>query len=146
MADSTREMSQEYWRPAIKAGDQFAAHSFQLHGQQEFCATCGTPYATGARFCHLCGIAREDDLRAKLRVSLASWLELEKIREQTGLSIASLVLVLAAALCVIATVLAGLVSKTVTVEDWQALQTCRIEWLLAALVALVAAVLFKAKS
>lgn len=146
MADSTREFSQEYWRPAPTPGNQFPVHGFQAHGNEEFCTICGTPYTAGARFCHLCGICREDDLHVKTRSPIIDWLDIDKIRQHAGLSTTSLVLVLAAAVFLLATVLIGLVYSTSTVAEWQAVQIWRVEWLLATVVALLAAMLFKTKT
>lgn len=146
MAEVSKGLSQEYWRPAPTPGNQFPMHSFQAQGSEGFCTICGTSYAPGARFCHLCGLAREDDLRAKAKSPIMDWLYFERIREQTGLSALSLVLVLVAAVFMLATIMTGLVYSTSTIAQWQAVQTWRIEWLLATLAALIAAMLFKAKS
>jgi hypothetical protein len=143
MADHTRELSQEYWRPAPTPGNDFQTHGFQPQGNPAFCAVCGTQYAGGARFCHLCGLGREDDLRAEKRGLVMDWLDLDHIREQTGLSTISLVLVLAAAVFILASVMTGLVYSTSTIAEWQAVQTWKVEWLLATVVALLAAMLFK---
>jgi formate/nitrite transporter FocA (FNT family) len=45
----------------------------------------------------------------------------------------------------LATVLTGLIYNTSTIAEWQAVQTWRVEWLLATIGALLAALLFKAK-
>jgi hypothetical protein len=145
MADFTRELSQEYWRHAPSPGNQFQPRGFQTHGTEEFCATCGTQYSAGARFCHLCGLGREEDLPVAKQSAITDWLGFEHIREHFELSTTSLVLVLAAALFMLATVMTGLVYNTSTIAEWQAVQTWRIEWLLAAVVALLAAMLFKTK-
>ena len=71
------------------------------------------------------------------------WLDLDHIRELTGLSTIPLVLVLAAAVFMLASVMTGLVYNTSTIAEWQAVQTWKVEWLLATVVALLAAMLFK---
>ena len=71
------------------------------------------------------------------------WFDLDAIRTQFGLSTASLVFVLAAAIFLLATVMTGLIYSTSTLAEWQAVQTWRIEWLLATAVALLGAILFK---
>jgi hypothetical protein len=146
MADFTRELSQEYWRPATTPGNDFQKHGFQTQGTEPFCSVCGTQYAAGARFCHVCGLGREDDLHVQKRAPLMDWLDLSRIREQTGLSTLSLVLVIAAAVCLLATVMTGLVYNTATIAEWQAVQTWRVEWLLATIALLLAAMLFRTKS
>src|SRR5471032_993961 len=86
MAEVSKGLSQEYWRPAPTPGNQFKMHGFQVQGNEGFCTICGTSYAPGALFCHLCGLSREDDLRVKERNPIMDWLDLEHIREQSGLS------------------------------------------------------------
>jgi hypothetical protein len=143
MADMKRESAEEYWRPAPSAGNPFPTYGPQKHGNEASCALCGTPYAIGARFCHFCGLSREG-VQAK-RNPIKNRLDLNAIRTQYGLSTASLVLVLAAAIFMIATMMTGLVYNTATLAEWQAVQTWRIEWLLATVAALLAAMLFKTK-
>lgn len=145
MADFTRELSQEYWRPAPIAGNQLQTLGFQVQANEAFCTTCGTAYPAGARFCHLCGLRREDDLSADRWNPIKHWFDLDAFRTQFGLSTISLACVLAAAFFLLATVMTGVIYQTSTLSEWQAVQTWRIEWLLATVVALLAAALFKSK-
>jgi hypothetical protein len=140
MAEFSRELSQGYWRPAPSAGNQFQLQGFQ---PQAFCATCCTPYAVGARFCHLCGLGRKEDLQATKRSPIMDWFDLDWFRKEFGLSTASLVFVSAAAIFLLAAAMTGLIYKTSTLAEWQAVQTWRIEWLLATVAALLSATLFK---
>ncbi len=144
MADMKREASQEYWRPAPSAGNPFSTLGSKARENEACCSVCSTPYATGARFCHFCGLSRESS--NERRNPIKHWLDLDAIRNRFGLSNASLVLVLAAAIFMIATMMTGLVYNTSTLAEWQAVQTWRIEWLLATVVALLTAMLFKAKT
>ncbi len=73
------------------------------------------------------------------------WFDLDVIRTQSGLSTVSLIFVLAATIFLLATVMTGLIYNTSTLAEWQAVQTWRVEWLLATVVALLAAILFKSK-
>jgi len=143
MADFTREMSHEYWRPAHANGNLAEAHGFPAQGSEAFCTACGCSYAAGARFCHVCGVGRESDLH--VRNPIAEWLDVTALGTRLGVSGIPLVFAFAAALFVLAAVMTGLVYNTSTVAEWQAVQTWRIEWLLAAVVALLAAMLFRAK-
>lgn len=143
MADMKRESAEEYWRPAPSAANPFPAYAPQKRGNEASCALCGTPYAIGARFCHFCGLSREGAQEEPNPIK--NWLDLDAMRTRFGLPTASLVLVLAAAVFMIATVMTGLVYNTATLAEWQAVQTWRIEWLLATVVALLAAMLFKSK-
>jgi len=143
MADISRELSQEYWRQAPTPGKDFQTPGFNSQGSQAFCTVCGTPYAAGALFCHLCGLGREKDLRAEKPGLNLEWLDFDRIREQTGLSTVPLVLVLLATLFMLATVMTGLIYDTSTIAEWQAVQTWKVEWLLAAIATLLGAMLFK---
>jgi hypothetical protein len=55
----------------------------------------------------------------------------------------SLIAVAIAALCVLAALTVGLFYSAESALEWQAIQTWRIEWMLAAAVALMAGILFK---
>ena len=145
MPEFTRELSHDYWRPAPSAGNQFQTHGFQTQAKEAFCAACGTPYAAGAHFCHLCGLRREADLRPQRWNPMIDTFDIEAFRARFELSRASLVFMLAAVLFLLATLMTGLIYNTSTLAEWQAVQSWRIEWLLATIVALLAAILFKSK-
>jgi len=51
--------------------------------------------------------------------------------------------VLLATLFMLATVMTGLIYDTSTIAEWQAVQTWKVEWLLAAIATLLGAMLFK---
>ena len=70
-------------------------------------------------------------------------LDFEHIRGVLGLSVASLVAFIFGMICVIAAVCVGFIYSANTLVDWQAVQTWRIEWMLAAVVAFVAGILLK---
>jgi len=143
MAEFTRELKEEYWRPAPAPGSPFQSQGFPPQTSAEFCTICGTRFPAGARFCHLCGLTREAELHEEKQGVLTDWLDMSGIRKRTGLSTISLTLVLMAGLFMLATVLTGLVYDTATIAEWQAVQVWRIEWLLATVAALLAAMLFK---
>ncbi len=149
MAEFTRPRSEEYWRPARAAGNALQRPDFQTQGNGAFCASCGAPYAVEAFFCHQCGAAREGEPHAQkrnlARNPMKSWFDLEAVQTQFGLSAGSLTCLLAAIIFALAAVMTGLVYNTSTLAEWQAVQCWRIEWLLAALAALVAAMLFRTK-
>lgn len=143
MAEYTRQTVEEYWRPAPVAGGSFERRGLQATASTATCTICGTPYLAGARFCHLCGLSREPVLHKMKWSLLGDWMDLEGIRERTGLSAISLVLAGVAVICLMATVMTGLVYNTTSLAEWQAVQTWRIEWLLASVAALLGALLFK---
>jgi hypothetical protein len=143
MAEFTRELTEEYWRPAPIPGSTLQTNGLRSPASAEFCAICGTRYAPGTRFCHLCGLSSEAEAQRAKRSVVTEWLDLTGIRERTGLSTISLGLVLLAVLFVLAAAMTGLVYNTATIAEWQAVQIWRIEWLLATVAALLAAMLFK---
>jgi hypothetical protein len=139
MSESAREISQEYWRPA----QQQNRPEYQVASVIPYCNMCGTQYATGARFCHVCGENREPEFQATGSNRIVQALDFTNIRQKLGLSATSLVLVALAAGCVLGALFTGLIYGASTLVEWQAVQTWRIEWMLAAVVALVAAILFR---
>jgi hypothetical protein len=143
MAEFTRELTEEYWRPAPIPGSTLQTNGLRAPASAEFCAICGTRYASGAHFCHLCGLNRETEPHKEKRSAATDWLDVAGIRERTGLSTISMGLVLLAVLFTLAAAMTGLVYNTATVAEWQSVQIWRIEWLLATVAALLAAMLFK---
>ena len=141
MAQTSR--SQEYWRPP----NPQAARLLDLDLDGAACGHCGTEYLPGARFCHMCGSGREAARRsATLTTEVqrsAGTPETRSGGSRLPLRLPSLVCLVLGVGCVIGAALMGVIYKTETLVDWQAVQVWRIEWLLAALVALLAGVLFK---
>ncbi len=139
MSETAREISQEYWRPA----QQPNRAEYPVASVTPYCNMCGTQYAPGARFCHVCGENREPEFAAGGAHKIAQALDFTNIRQKLGLSTTSLVLVAVALGCVLAALLTGMIYSANTMAEFQAVQSWRMEWLMAALVALVAAILFK---
>ena len=105
------------------------------------CSACGSEFVVGARYCHVCG--GERTLAGERERTFLDRLDFGRIRESIGLPIASLVCFGLGIACVVAAILTGFIYTATTVLDWQAVQIWRIEWLLAAVVALVAGILLK---
>jgi hypothetical protein len=139
MASAAKSTSQEYWRPA---NPDVARVIPSLRG---ICWHCGMDYTPGARYCHSCGGARE----AASVQTLPSTKEHERGRDLSGvlrkfgLSVPSVVCLVGALVFGLAAVLTGVIYREDTLVDWQAVQTWRIEWLLGAVVALLAGILLK---
>lgn len=138
MSEIARNINQEYWRPAQPPRTMMNALV-----SEAVCTNCGTEYAMGARFCHVCGADREPQMGLGKSAGFTRMLDFDQIREKLGLSSASLVLLVVGCGCVLAALLTGVIYTANTVLDWQAVQVWRIEWMLAALVAFVAAILLK---
>jgi hypothetical protein len=133
-----KDYAQEYWRPAQTPAAEFAAAP-----ATSYCAECGTQYAVGARFCHICGATRGADIPRKFHQNWIDRVDLDAIRNALGLNTTSLACVALAAACLLAAILTGALYSASTLTEWQAVQTWRIEWLLASAVLLIAAILFK---
>ena len=111
--------------------------------QTESCARCGTDYVAGSRFCHVCGAERAPQAAAR-RFQWARFLNSLRLQERLGLPLVSVIALSVGFICALAAIGTGLVYTADTVLDWQALQIWRIEWLLAAIVALLAGILLRA--
>ena len=125
--------SQEYWRPA----DPEVARAIDVTVKEAFCWHCGTPYSTAAAFCHACGNARSGGPQ------LVPPVERKATALRFRLPLACIVFFIVAVACFAAALLTGVVYRTDTLIDWQAVQTWRIEWLLAGCGAMLTAILLK---
>jgi rRNA maturation endonuclease Nob1 len=114
----------------------------------EVCDGCGTEFMVGARFCHVCGSARQ----AQVSAATSNWMraleilgrfEFQNVRRWLGLSMASLVAFFVGLGCLLAVVAVGVVYSVQNLADFQALQSYRMQWLLAAVAAFVAGILLK---
>jgi len=141
MAQAAKTSSQEYWRPANP--DVLRLVSPALTGAA--CRRCGTECAPGALFCHICGSERQPRAAARTTEPV-NWVELGNLRRRLGLSVACLAFFLLGVTCMIGAALTGIVYKSQTLADWQAVQMWRVEWLLGAAAALLAGILLKRKS
>jgi hypothetical protein len=144
MADLAHNVPQEYWRPPVGATTDPDA---KAPGLVEACDGCETEFMVGARFCHICGAARPT-IRAAAAPrpwvrSLVRHLEFHNIKEELGLSTASLVTFLVGLGCVLAAIAVGLIFTAQNLGEWQAIQAWRLEWLLAAATAFIAGILLK---
>lgn len=130
---------EEFWRPPVSVA---GARSVRLESATSRCRQCGAEHATGARFCHLCGAAREAHPRPWREALRQLWDTLE-VRKALGLSIGPMIAFALAGLCVLMALIVGVAYSTTTLSDWQAVQMWRLEWLLAAGVALLAGILLR---
>lgn len=130
---------EEFWRPPVSVA---GARSARLETAAERCRECGAEYAHGAHFCHLCGAAREARPQPG-RTTLRQLWEALQLRKMLGLSTGPMIAFCAAAVCVLAALFVGVAYSTTSLSDWEAVQVWRVEWLLAAGVALLAGILLK---
>ena len=140
MSDGVRNITQEYWRPVQPPNTELRGI-----GTEMLCSNCGSEFAIGARFCHVCGNERAPETNASRTSQLIDLIDFEQLCERSGLNGIALILTFVGFGCVLGAILVGLVYTANTVLDWQAVQVWRIEWMLGALVAFVAAILLNKK-
>ena len=137
----------EYWRPASNVAPNVTSRANA--NLYNVCAECGSEFALGAHYCYVCGAERASGTRPVhsrsllQRVQISRWLDWSELRSALGLTAASLVMFFIGAACSIAAASVGLIYTATTLLDWQAVQMWRIEWLLAAAVAFIAAIVLK---
>jgi hypothetical protein len=143
MSEVIDSAPQEFWRPpAIKP-------EATAEAMVEVCDGCETEFIVGARFCHLCGAARQPKTDRSLApvwapmLQFVRVLEFQSVKQWLGLSMASLVAFFAGVGCLLAAIAVGVVYSVQNLADFQAIQSWRTQWLLAALAAFVAGILLK---
>ena len=139
MEQLAENVQQEYWRPTAAAARTGALPA--SHTQPDACAKCGSEYVIGSRFCHVCGDQRE--AMPSARRNWTEVLDFHNIRQALGLSTGALIAFVFGIVCVVAAIMVGFIFTANTIVDWQAVQTWRIEWMLAAAVAFIAGILLK---
>ena len=146
MSEAIHETEQEFWVPPATSPPPAPPVLATA------CAHCDSEFMVGARFCHVCGAAREE---ARSNSSQPQWahyvgylkvlrvLEFQRVKEWLGLPMAALVSFLIGMGCVLAAMAVGLIYSVENLADFQAIQLWRIEWLLGAVVAFLAGILLK---
>lgn len=142
MSGAARKFDQDYWKPPRSA--EYADDRAVVAPAAMACPECGTEFIVGARYCHVCGGERK--LAGEQTRGFLEMLDFDRIRQSIGLPIASLICLGLGVAFVVAAIVTGLIYTANTVLDWQAVQVWRIEWLLAAAVALIAGILLKRPS
>jgi hypothetical protein len=105
-------------------------------------------YAPGARYCHCCGGSRESNVEPFPQVTKTSEPETDTPAwlRRMGVSVPCLTCLIVALVFAAAALLTGVIYQEDTLVNWQAVQTWRIEFLLGAVVALLAGILLKRPS
>jgi hypothetical protein len=138
MAEVVHDRNQEYWRPA--SSRRVVVDPIPSDATCE----CGAEYLMGARYCHVCGADRVPNMGLRSHTfNWVEWMDFATIRERTGFGTVSLVLFVLGVACGIAAACIGMLYTTNTMVDWQAVQLWRIQWLLGAAVAFLAAIALK---
>ena len=141
MAEVVQNVKQEYWRPS--GSGRVVVDPIPTDATCE----CGAEYLMGARYCHICGADRVPNMGlGRYTFNWVEWLDFASIRERTGFGTVSLVLFVVGVACAIAALAVGWLYTANTLQDWQAVQLWRIQWLLGAGVAFLAAIALKRHS
>lgn len=140
MADLARDVRQEFWRPPQ---EQPTTHVVL----PDACRRCGTEFMVGAAFCHICGMGRHRSGITKAHVlteplTFLKTLDVTKIKAFFGLPLASLCAFLIGSLFVLIALAQGFRSGQ-EFSDFEAIQLLRVQWLVAACAAFLAAILLK---
>jgi zinc ribbon protein len=133
--------SQEYWR----SPNPEVMRLVSSEPAEAPCWHCGADYSPAAHFCHICGSPRDGELSASARgpQTASNFADLAGTRWALALSVAARVFFVLGVACILAAAVTGVIYKTDTLIDWQAVQLWRIEWLLAASAALLAGIFLK---
>src|SRR5579863_2656935 len=143
MSEVIDNAPQEFWRPPV------AQPESAVPALVEVCDRCDTEFMVGAKFCHDCGAARQPishpsaELGWMQHFDFLKALEFHNVKEWLGLSMASLIAFFAGLGCLLAAIAVGVIYTVQNLADFQAIQSWRMQWLLAALVAFVAGILLK---
>jgi hypothetical protein len=130
MAQATRPLTferetREFWKPQKPA---FRA---------EYCHCCSNELVIGSRYCHLCGHERNKLHAAEQKPHLLDW---HALARRTGLGSVSLLCAIFGVACLLAALATGLSAST---YPWAAVETWRLEWLVATVAFFSAGCLFK---
>jgi hypothetical protein len=151
MSDVVPDVQREFWRPpAPRPQAVFLAAA--VPALAEICTGCGAEFVAGSRFCYLCGAARIAGTQASAKpmestqAGFLRALSFQNVKHSFGLPLPSMTAFLLGVGCILAAMLVGVIYTVDTPTAFQAVQLWRMEWLLGAAVAFVAAILFLLKT
>jgi len=145
MSEVIQGAPQEFWRPPL------AHPEVTPSTMVEVCDRCETEFIAGARFCHTCGAPRQTQAKAASlaepiwirSLELLKVLEFQSVKDWLGLGTASLIAFFTGLGCILAAMAVGVIYSAQNLADFQAIQLWRVQWLLAAVAAFVAAIVLK---
>jgi hypothetical protein len=141
MSEVIDNAPQEFWRPPIAQTEP------AVPAMVDICDRCQSEFMVGAKFCHDCGAPRQRVLESgHIWARSLNWLkvlEFQNVKEWLGLSMASLIAFFAGVGCLLAAIAVGMIYSVQNLADFQAIQSWRMQWLLAALASFVAGILLK---
>jgi uncharacterized Tic20 family protein len=143
MSEVIDNAPQEFWRPPVVQSEAV------VPAMVDVCDHCQSEFMVGAKFCHDCGAPRQRVLGSypvHIWTRSLDWLkvlEFQNVKEWLGFSTASLIAFFAGIGCLLAAIAVGMIYSVQNLADFQAIQSWRMQWLLAALVSFVAGILLK---
>ena len=140
MAQAAHKTDQDYWRPINPSVAQL------VQSKPIVCPFCAAESPAEAQFCHSCGSILKERPVTSRESRFAYLLNIENLGKRLGLPLSSLFFFTLGIACMVAVVVVGLLYRADTLVDWQAIQIWRVEWLLGACAALLAAILLREKS
>ena len=142
MSEVVQTARPDFWRSPLLSNLPSA-----LPAMPEECHACGSEFMVGSLFCHTCGAGRvrrsPSPIAALGNLGFLRAMEFQNIKRQLGLPLPALISFLLGIGCVLATILVGVIYSAHNFADFQAIQSWRMEWLLAAVAAFVAGILLK---
>lgn len=138
MAQLAKTGTDDYWRPANYEAERHARPFLFAN----VCRRCGMDYAVGARYCHFCGDQRyppPETETAKPEESGNGW------RQRLGLTMPSLMLFVIGATCLAVTLVLAVIPAH-KLDIVNSIQFARIDWLLAAVAAMLGGLVLKKKT
>jgi hypothetical protein len=151
MSEVVRDVQREFWRPpAPRPQAVFLAAA--VPALAEICTGCNAEFVAGSRFCYLCGAARIAGTEPSTKpmegtpAGFLRALSFQNVKHSFGLPLPSMIAFLLGLGCILAAMLVGVIYTVEPTPDFQAVQLWRMEWLLGAVVAFVAAILFLLKT
>ena len=157
-ASLKQNQKEAYWKPMLSQSVEHPEpekrdHSSVITAERpkqttasrgDVCQHCGTEFVVRSPYCRMCGW-RSETYEAQ-EITKASKLDFHALRRRLNLSTAALICFIAGLGSLSAAATVGFIYSANTLVDWQAIQIWRIEWLLAAAVALLCGILLNRKS
>jgi hypothetical protein len=141
MSEVVRDTQHDFWRPpAVQHEDTVLPVASPT--MVEACDDCATEFMVGARYCYVCGAARQAQSSSTPQAWMR-YLEFHNIKRAFGLPMTSLIAFLAGLGCLLAALVVGAIYAVQNFADFQAIQLWRMQWLLAAIAAFLAGILLK---
>jgi len=142
MAEVADQAQHEFWRAPMPS--KAVATRVKSDERSATCRHCGTEFIVGSHYCHVCGASRPDlSVSGARTLPIPGLAELAWVGERLGLTTPATIAFLVGILCGVGALAVSVFFSARTVLDWQAIQLWRIEWLLAAVAAFVAACVLK---